>query len=199
MITLFIVSNYGPNWFGIKSKPACTDGPQHIYQAIQRIKCLPAEVTNIVKPFMSRNAYFAHPEHVLLAMLCDICKKKREKAVHRILNIREYQQCSQIRRFTVPQINFDAQEWDDIINWDSVQVTEPPLTIQLTNEDLLKIKDVPLAFTYPNHTQAVERCIKLVSDASQSVYGFDSRDGFIRARVESRCLMPGLDTKKQFF
>jgi len=70
--------------------------------------------------------------------------------------------------------------------------------MELEREDILKISDVPLIFTYPNHTQAVERCIKLVTDASKSVFGYDARDGFIRARVESRRLMPRIETKKKF-
>ena len=38
---------------------------------------------------------------------------------------------------------------------------------------------------FPCHTQAVERCIKLVTEASQSVCGENRRDGFIRSRKES--------------
>ncbi|KAF2903508.1 hypothetical protein ILUMI_02675 [Ignelater luminosus] len=36
----------------------------------------------------------------------------------------------------------------------------------------------------PCHTQAVERCIKLVTEASQAVCGDDVRDGFIGVRLK---------------
>ena len=52
-------------------------------------------------------------------------------------------------------------------------------------------------FDFPCHTQAaVERCIKLVTEASCKVYGKDSRDGFVQATIESRKKMPRLESKK---
>jgi len=36
---------------------------------------------------------------------------------------------------------------------------------------------------FPCHTQAVERAVKLVTDASTAVCGESARDGFIRARI----------------
>ena len=41
-------------------------------------------------------------------------------------------------------------------------------------------------FDCPCHTQAVERCIKLVTEASCRVYGKNSRDGFVRTTIELR-------------
>ena len=43
---------------------------------------------------------------------------------------------------------------------------------------------------YSCHTQAVET----YQEASASVYGSKSHDGFIRARLESRLKMPKFDT-----
>lgn len=65
-------------------------------------------------------------------------------------------------------------------------------------EDMLKVNVAHLSFTYPNHNQGIERCVKLVSDASESVHGFVSRNWFIRACVKFRCLMSQFDTKKHF-
>ena len=48
---------------------------------------------------------------------------------------------------------------------------------------------------YLNHTQSVERIVKLVTDASYKVCGFDRRDGFIRVRIAYRCLISVADTK----
>ena len=74
-------------------------------------------------------------------------------------------------------------------------LTEPPLIKALTDEQIQKIKEEPLVVKkYPNHTQlSVERSIKLVTDVSKAVYGFDARDGFIRARMQSRRMMPQYD------
>nr|CAI5860792.1 unnamed protein product [Callosobruchus analis] len=51
---------------------------------------------------------------------------------------------------------------------------------------------------FPCHTQAVDRCVKLVTEASSAVCDKVSRDGFVRARLESRKSMPKFDTKAQY-
>ena len=54
-------------------------------------------------------------------------------------------------------------------------------------------------FNFPCHTQAVERCIKLVTKASLKVGGRDSRDGFVRATMESRRKRHNLSQRKTWF
>ena len=50
----------------------------------------------------------------------------------------------------------------------------------------------------PCHTQAVERLVKLVTEASKAVCGRKSRDGFISARIASRQLMAKFESKRDF-
>ena len=49
-----------------------------------------------------------------------------------------------------------------------------------------------------NHTQAVERGIKVLSEACTAVTGPVERDGFIRQRLFSRQVMPKFNTKKDY-
>ena len=51
---------------------------------------------------------------------------------------------------------------------------------------------------FPCHTQSVERCVKLFTDASNAVCGEKSRDGFIRVRLASRNIMPNFNTQVEF-
>lgn len=51
---------------------------------------------------------------------------------------------------------------------------------------------------FPCHTQAVERCIKLGTEASAAVCGAKSRDGYIHSRLASRKLMPNFNTKSEY-
>ena len=44
-------------------------------------------------------------------------------------------------------------------------ITEPPLTIQLSSEEIHAFKDTPLVCTYPCHTQATERGVKLTTES----------------------------------
>ena len=131
LLTQFIVVHYGPCWFVIKCAPSWKHGPKHVHLAIQLLKYLPPAVNNVVKPYIARNAYFAHPENVLLAMMTDENCNKRAKAVNIVLNLRDQKSeiLSQIRKFYVPQINFDASDWDELINWNTAVITEPPLDI----------------------------------------------------------------------
>ena len=196
-ITHFIVTNYGPNWFAIKGSPRCTDGPKHVYTATQLLQELPDYVVAIVKPYVSRNAYFAHHENVLLCMLADDDKDKRTQAVHLILQCRAQKNKElTIRQFQVPKLRYEASDWSDMI--DLSNISEPPITQKMTEEEIKSFEKSPLSLLYPNHTQSVERGVKIVTEASGVVYGFESRDGFIRARIASRCLMPKFDTKVQF-
>jgi len=83
-------------------------------------------------------------------------------------------------------------------------VTEPPVTMSMSDDDLREFIREPTTTPvvtfdrYPCHTQAVERCIKVVTEALQSVYGKNRRDGFIRTRLESSAKMPVFETKRDF-
>ena len=78
--------------------------------------------------------------------------------------------------------------------------TEPPMTLDLSDEELRGLVEKPLFVPpYPCHTQAVERAIKLVSEAAGSVVGADSRDGYIRQKIRSRKEVCLKGSKKNFF
>jgi hypothetical protein len=51
---------------------------------------------------------------------------------------------------------------------------------------------------YPLHTQAVERAIKVVSEASSQVCGQETREGFIEARLASRERVSIFESKKDY-
>ncbi|KAG8261846.1 hypothetical protein J6590_064702 [Homalodisca vitripennis] len=58
----------------------------------------------------------------------------------RIINTRSRQLANkQIRRFEIPKIIFGASEYIDMIVWSDLEVTEPPLTRHLTNQDLQRL------------------------------------------------------------
>ena len=53
--------------------------------------------------------------------------------------------------------------------------------------------DVPYL---PVHGQSMERLVKQVTAACDSVFGYDARDGFLRAREANRIMMPKNNTKQ---
>ena len=78
---------------------------------------------------------------------------------------------SSIRKYIVPKINFDATSYTQLIDWENPGMTEPPLTLSMTDAQITAFKTSPFDVPhYPCHTQAVERGVSLVSEASSKVW-----------------------------
>ena len=83
----------------------------------------------VIDPVIQRNAYFGHPENILLAMLTDERKHIRELGLRRILKARtivklpkrttkkrKSTKTTAIREFAIPKLNFEATDYVDLIN-----------------------------------------------------------------------------------
>ena len=107
---------------------------------------------------------------------------------------------SQVRKFVFPKVNFSATSYTELIDWESAKLTEPPFTLDFKEADLFAIKEAPLEVpNYPCHTQAVERAIKLVSEASAAVVGQEAREGFISQQIKERQELSKFESKKDYF
>lgn len=90
-----------------------------------------------------------------------------------------------------------------MIDWAVCPISEPPVIKGMTDAELRELITTEVTPTvlfpkFPCHTQAVERNVKLVTEAAKAVCGQKSRDGFIRARVASRQLMPTFESIRDF-
>ncbi|KAK5649767.1 hypothetical protein RI129_000796 [Pyrocoelia pectoralis] len=202
----FIMQVYAPMWFSIKFNSSCKNGATHVWKTVQLTRYLDESLKKVIDPVISRNSYFIHPENLLLSMLADSRTHIRELALRRILKakLREADVDSDvIRPFRVPVINFSAIDYVDLIDWQTCEITSPPVLQNFSVEDIEQLvfsdseKMVELT-SFPCHTQAVERCVKLVSEASLSVIGSGARDGFILANIQCRQKMPHFETKREF-
>lgn len=75
-----------------------------------------------------------------------------------------------IRNFVTPTLNFNASEYTHFIDWNSAKLSPPSLFRNITNDAIkyfIQSGEVPKrdVTTFPPHTQSVERCVKLVSEA----------------------------------
>ena len=184
---------------------SCTEGAKHVWRLIAFSRYLKPSLKETVEKVIQRNAYFYHVENLLLAMMADDRKHVRKLALRRILAAREEVQSNvKLRQFRVPVINFAADDYIDLIDWTEVEKFEPPIMKHITLEQLKTYiidpdNTNPLEFPkFPYHTQATERCIRLVSEASAAVCGSQRRDGFIRARIDSRRKMKTFESKKEY-
>ncbi|GBN32406.1 hypothetical protein AVEN_216915-1 [Araneus ventricosus] len=97
-----------------------------------------------------------------------------------------------VRRFIISVVNFRATDYVGLIDWQACNVTPPTVLRHISSHELLQMikDDVPVDsrdfIKFPSHTQAVERIVKLVTEASRKRFEPQNRDGFIRATLESR-------------
>ncbi|GBN56984.1 hypothetical protein AVEN_233687-1 [Araneus ventricosus] len=110
-----------------------------------------------------------------------------------------------LRKFSVPVLNFNANDYIDMIDWNEPKLKryEPLLTKMLPDaeiETIAKTGKAPDAqlFKVPCHSQETERCVRLVTEASGKVYGLEERHGFVLARIKLQQAMKKFDTKSQF-
>lgn len=201
-LTTFIIKVYVPTWFAIKLHPSCIYGSKHLFDIISRSRYLEKSLGNIIDAVIQRNGYFAHPENILLAMLGDERKLVREQAVNTIMESRlKNDSTEKLRSFNVPTLNMSAKDYIDMIDWKKINITEPPLTRDLEEHNLRLVVENGLGDNitgHPCHNQAVERSVKLVTEASSKVCTSTSRDGFIRTTLESRSELPKFNTKKEY-
>lgn len=141
---------------------------------------------------------------MLLAMSVDERLHVRELAFRRVLKARtQPSKGKTVRTFVIPTINFNAADYTELIDWSSCKLTSPPAMDKVQTEDIeaiLSTKALPdfQCLNFPCHTQAVERCVKLVTESSGKVCGHDNRDGFIRSTLLSRSKMQMFDQKSHF-
>jgi len=202
ILAKFCVTVYFPTWFQIKLYNKITDGPKNFFDAMQRIKNFPDEnIQAISIKVLQRNAFFSHPENVLLAMLADGDENVRKSAVDDIRLFRSMSKSGStkhLRHFEVPTINVNAKVYYEMIELSREHTTEPPLLQNMPMSQVEEFISTPLQLSHPCHNQQVERHVKLVTEACKSVTGFENRDGIIRQRIRSRQMMKKFDTKCQF-
>ena len=90
-----------------------------------------------------------------------------------------------------------------MIDWQANTITETSVTRCLSNatiESYVKSQMLPsgLCPKFPCHTQAVERAVKLVAEASACVVDSSESDGYIITKLQSRKKMPQFNTKTDF-
>ncbi|GBO37293.1 hypothetical protein AVEN_217437-1 [Araneus ventricosus] len=99
-------------------------------------------------------------------------------------------------------INFQASDYNEIINWNSCVICPAALAedtsegdIKSLNSDTMPIREIQ---KFACHTQAVERCMNFVTEAWNKVCGHEPRDSHIQATLKSRSIMPNFSIKSDF-
>ena len=143
-----------------------------------------------------------------------------KKIVHALKNIfsSSWVLCSFMLAHLIPYFQMSApnfyicmqllQNYKNLIAYDSATHTNPPILsdVPITRADIDELSSKRILdheFSkylkkIPNHTQAVERSVKLVTLASQRVCGQEARNGLILNTLSSRKTMPKFDSKQDY-
>ena len=197
-LTKFCLDMYFKLYFDISVHNKLEDGPTHILTELRILRTLPDSVKEIVTPYVRTGAWFSHSECCLLALISSQEQKDREFAVQIILKIRgknEFGDTS-VRPRRTPVINLEAVNLQELIDWNSDKLYEPIFTSSLNKAELESCVDNPYQVPlFHIHTQSVERCVKLVTEAAAAVVGPERRDGYIRSKIVHRENMPSFKSK----
>ena len=141
--------------------------------------------------YVQNNAYFAHPEAVLLSLVCDESPVRRIIGIQHILRIRANSHSRQVRKFEKPKVNFSAES----IVWLSdllTATTEPPLTEHLSNENIKDLISAKFEVEYECHSQSVERAVQLTTKAVVATSDQNSQDAMTINTISARKKQPNL-------
>ena len=143
--------------------------------------------------------HWAHPEAVLLAMAAGQDPLMRARAVQAIQRCRQQPRGQEVREFKIPSVNFAASDFTQLFDWDRVAISEPPLTMSMSDAAIEDIRCTPLEVdAYPVHTVAVERTVKVVTEAAGAVVGEEQRHGYICNRLRHRQQLPAFTSKQSW-
>ena len=192
----FLIKVYFSGWFQIKFNNKITDGPKNYLNILTQVMGFPNKlIQGITVAVLQQNACFAHHENILHAMLADNDYNVCLLAVNKILSIRVSKKnldnvgCDEevdVKKFIIPKINTNAKTYYSLSSLSLKDMHEPPALKHILNKEIEAFQQHKRNLEHPCHNQAVERHIKLVSEASAAVAGFKNRDGLIRQKIQSR-------------
>ena len=172
----FLIKVYFPGWFQIKFDNKITDGPKNYLNILTQVMGFPNKIIHdIAVAVLQRNAYLAHHENILLAMLADNDHNVRLLAVNKILSIRVSKKNLDnvsgdeevdVRKFIISKINkpSNAKTCYSLSSLSLKDMHESPALKRLLNKEIEAFQQHELNLEHPCHNQAVERHIKLVNN-----------------------------------
>ena len=199
LVVKYVTQVYFQVWSDVKVRHSIVDGPYHILTLLRLVRQQDEVVREIVTPYIQSGAWFAHPEAILVSLTASTDETDRRFAVDQILKLRGDSDLGDTRKRDrrTPFLNMDATNLIGLIDWDIETIHEPVFTCSLTQAEVKDILGRPLDIPYfPLHTQSTERAVKQVTEAAAAVCGPEKRDGYVRARIAHRELIPKFQSKK---
>ncbi|KAF2899899.1 hypothetical protein ILUMI_06287 [Ignelater luminosus] len=113
-----------------------TQGSLHVFKTIEMSRYLREDLRGkyCIDAVIHRNAYFIHPENLLLCKLTDNRRFVRELALKRIIKVRQIHcQMAEVRHFVIPKLNY----------WNECDVSPLPVLADLPHDVLEILLKIP--------------------------------------------------------
>ena len=200
-LVTFIVQVYSCSWFCIKRTNSFHLQPEIIFEMVKEIVKQPAAIKKLATTNLQHNSFGLLPENFIYAMCMSDSVATREEAFRVILSCRD--RAPLARSKVIPTINPDATTWTELVDISKLKDydCEPALTESFSNDDIKAaiLNGTPLNLpSFPAHSQSVERAVKLTTEASQKVYGFEARHKQILTKIFSRKSRPAFSSKGRY-
>ena len=169
-----IVKFSAPMWSVIKCHPYATEGSKNTFQTIQYSKNLNKKEQTLAQPVIQRNAFFAHPDQLLLAMCSDENISIRKKAVDTLLSFRE-KNCK-MNEYQVQDKEVESTTDMDSDDSESEEDEEPELEIsnEIMNRNIRKVIIPKLNFNAKSYDEIVD--LKLLTSEPPYLMNFTEQE-----------------------
>ena len=118
---MVVINIYLPGWFKFKCSPHIQSGAKNYFFLVElsRSPVMSKQDKIIAQRVLQDNSHWSHSENILISMLADDREEIRRKAVLRIMKARrEHNPDLHPRQFIPPEVIFDSQNYQDLIDWD---------------------------------------------------------------------------------
>lgn len=213
----FVIKVYAPMWFSFRVKWRATEAPALFFKLAKLLLQLPEDEKTVALKVFERGAYWLHPENLFPAMLADQDPAVRLEAVDSIMGLRHpvcdpslpststgkkggrpRKNKSSVRTFELPTLIWDAPAYHKMVDLKNSQVTEPPLLMKMSDDEIKAFVQEPFVLDVPNNTQFVERLVQTCSKIGTRAATTEMRDGLTRATLKNRAALPRCETRKDF-
>ena len=189
-MTSFIIFIYVPSFLEIRQRNLLLEGPRHLLNIITRLRtyCTLEEV-ELLTPYLQCNGYFGQHEVVLASLLASWDRDGRELAFNFIKQLRKKEQRYKkktVRKVRSPQLNLEAIKLSELVDLREA-TTCPPILFQHSDQELEQFLEEPYSEPgLPCTTTAVERGVKLTTEAATVASDAWQQDQFTWNRLEAR-------------
>ena len=148
------------------------EGPRHLLSIITRIQtyCTEEEM-ELLRPHIQFNGYFGQHEVVLASLLGSSNKEERKVGLDIIIKLRKKEKRSKrktVRKVRIPQLNLLATKLTEMVDLEKA-VSSPPTLFKFSDKELEQFLEKPYTEELPCTTTAVERGVKLTTEAATMV------------------------------